>query len=89
MKSTSISNRSMLFFMRKIIPSTNPFKTLATADFLSCLFAGTLSQGMLFGSLKPFGFAFYAAYPSNLFMKVLMLIAIIAGNLFSGMYRRH
>jgi stage II sporulation protein E len=84
MKSTSISNRSMLFFMRKIIPSTNPFKTLATADFLSCLFAGTLSQGMLFGSLKPFGFAFYAAYPSNLFMKVLMLIAIIAGNLFSG-----
>ena len=84
MKSTSISNRGMALFLRKLIPSAGQFKTIAATDFLSCLFAGVLSQGTIFGLMKPFGLAFYAAFPGNVFIKAMMLAAILAGCLISG-----
>lgn len=84
MKSTSLPGRGMALFLRKLIPSAEQFKTIAATDFLSCLFAGVLSQGTIFSLMKPFGLAFYAAFPGNVFIKAMMLAAIIAGSLISG-----
>lgn len=84
MKSTSLSNQGLALFLRKLIPTAEQFKTIAATDFLSCLFAGVLSQGTIFGLMKPFGLAFYAAFPGNVFLKAMMLIAIVTGSLISG-----
>ena len=81
MKSTSLPNRGMALLLRKLVPSGEQIKTLAAADFLSCLFAGVLSQGTLFGMLKPFGLAFYAAFPGTMVIRVLMFAAIIVSSL--------
>ncbi len=84
MKSTSYSNRGLALFLRKLVPTAGQFKTIAATDFLSCLFAGVLSQGTIFGLLKPFGLAFYAAFPGNVFLKAMMFAAIVAGSLIGG-----
>lgn len=84
MKSTSLPNRGMALLLRKVLTSGEQFKTLTAADLLSCLFAGALSQGTLFGMLKPFGMAFYAAFPGAVPIRALMLAAILAGNLIGG-----
>lgn len=84
MKSTSVSGRGMALLLRKLVPSAGQFKTVAATDFLSCLFAGVLAQGTIFGLMKPFGVAFYAAFPGNVFIKAMMLAAILAGCLISG-----
>lgn len=81
MKTTSLPNRGIALLLRKLVPSGEQLKSLAAADFLSCLFAGVLSQGTLFGMLKPFGLAFYAAFPGTMIIRVLMFTAIIAGSL--------
>ena len=73
MKSTSLSNRGLALFLRKLLPSTLQFKTIAATDFLYCLFAGVLAQGTLFGVLNPFGVAFYAAFPGNALIMAMML----------------
>ncbi|MBP7176141.1 MAG: SpoIIE family protein phosphatase [Thermoclostridium sp.] len=84
MKSTSIPNRGLAFFLRRLVPSALQFKTITATDFLSCFFAGVLSQGTLFGALKPFGVAFYAAFPGNVLLRAMMLASIFAGSLISG-----
>lgn len=83
MKSASLTSNGIAL-IRKLVPTWEKLRQLTAADFLFCLFTGVLSQGALFGIIKPFGVAFYAAYPGSVFVRVLMLMAIIAGNLIGG-----
>ncbi len=84
MKSTSLSNRGLVLFLRKLVPSTLQFRTITATDFLSCLFAGVLAQGTLFGVLNPFGVAFYAAFPGNALIRAMMLASIFTGSLITA-----
>jgi len=60
-------------------------KTLTVFEILSCVFCGVLSRAALFGTVSPFGLAFYAAYSGSSIAKAIMTISIVSFNiLFDG-----
>jgi len=90
MKSTSLSSRDMTVFVRKFISIREQFSKLNYSEVFWCLVAGIMSQGTMFGSFKPFGAAFYAAYAKSLVVKVLMTVSlflacVIRGDLFNAL----
>lgn len=84
MKFTSVFSRESLFSGKKIIYWWDQLKKITLAEFIWCIVTGILSQGKLFGVLKPFGIAFYASYVKSFMMKAIMLVCIFAGNIAGG-----
>jgi stage II sporulation protein E len=59
-------------------------KALTPYEILSCIFCGVLSRAAFFGTVNPFGLAFYAAYSGSSIAKVIMTLSIISCNLLGG-----
>lgn len=84
MKSTSLSSRDMTVFGRKFTSIREQFSKFTFSELIWCLIAGIMSQGTMFGTFKPFGAAFYAAYARSLPVKVLMAVSLFAGSVIRG-----
>lgn len=84
MKITSVFHRESLFSGKKIIYWLEQLRKITFAELIWCIVAGVLSQGKLFGVLKPFGLAFYASYAKKFTVKTLMTVCIFAGNAAGG-----
>ena len=84
MKITSVFGRESLFSGKKMIYCWEQLRKITFSEVMWCIAAGVMSQGKLFGVLKPFGLAFYASFPKSNAAKTVMLIFIFAGNIAGG-----
>jgi len=72
-----VSGNKKIHFAEKL-------KNLTLFELLSCIFCGVLSRAALFGTVNPFGLAFYAAYPGSSITKAIMTLSIIICSFFEG-----
>lgn len=84
MKSTSLSSQEALFFGKELLYFWEELKKITLTEAMWCLVAGILSQGSIFGILKPFGIAFYASYLKSFAVKVLLVVSIFIGSIICG-----
>ncbi len=68
----------------KKIRFAEQLKALTLFEILSCIFCGVLSRAAFFGTVNPFGLAFYAAYSGSSLVKALMVLSTITFNSFGG-----
>ncbi|HEY8499524.1 MAG TPA: SpoIIE family protein phosphatase [Clostridia bacterium] len=59
-------------------------KELNLFETLSCIFFGVLSRAAFFGTVNPFGLAYYAAYSASSVSKAIMMLSIITCSFFGG-----
>lgn len=84
MKITSIFGLETLVSKKKIACFWEHLRNVSLSEIILCFIVGTLSQGKLFGVIRPFGIAFYAGYIKSYPVKLLMTASIFIGSLVAG-----
>ena len=84
MKSTSLSSEETSVLFRKLLLFRDQVKQIQLSEILSCLFAGIITHGTLFGVVRPFGAAYYSVYSKGIVQKTLMTLCIFTGSILRG-----